>query len=75
MNKEEFIKKLTNAKSVDDVIALAKENGLEIAPDKAKELFDKINELSDDELDNVAGGRKDLADLLGPDVWIAVYKY
>ena len=72
MNKEEFIKKLTNAKSVDDIIALAKENGLEIAPDKAKEIFgieeilspktakeifDKINELSDDELEGAAGGK------------------
>ena len=75
MNKEEFLAKLKDVKSVDDIIALAKENGLEITPDKAKELFGKINELSDDELDDVAGGRKDLADLLGPDVWIAVYKY
>ncbi len=58
MNKEEFISKLKGAKSADDIIALAKENGIEIAPDKAQELFGKLNsvELSDDQLQNVAGG-------------------
>ena len=58
MNKEDFLAKLKGVKSVDDVIALAKENGLEIAPDKAKELFDKLSggELTDEQLENVAGG-------------------
>ena len=60
MKKEDFLAKLKDVKSVDDVIALAKENGLEITPEKAKELFDQINsncELSDDELEGAAGGK------------------
>ncbi len=61
MNKEDFLAKLKGVKSVDDIIALAKENGIEITPDKAKELFERITasgEMSDDELDNVAGGSR-----------------
>ena len=58
MNKEELIAKLKEAKSVDELLALAKENGVEIAPEKAKELFEHLSsgELSDDALDEVAGG-------------------
>ena len=58
MNKEEFLARLKGVKSADDIIALAKESGVEIAPEKAQELFDKVNsvELSDDQLQNVAGG-------------------
>ncbi len=58
MNKEEFLAKLKDAKSADDILALAKENGVEMTPDKAKELFEQMsgNELSDEQLENVAGG-------------------
>ncbi len=58
MNKEEFLARLKGVKSADDIIALAKESGIEIAPDKAKELFEQMsgNELSDEQLENVAGG-------------------
>ena len=58
MNKEELIAKLKEAKSVDELLALAKENGVDIAPEKAKELFEQLSggELSDDALDEVAGG-------------------
>ncbi len=65
MNKEEFLARLKGVKSADDIIALANESGIEIAPEKAQELFDQINsncELSDEELDKVAGG--DLKDKL-----------
>lgn len=57
MNKEELIAKLKEAKSADQLIAFAKENGVEIAPEKAKELFEQLSggELSDDALDEVAG--------------------
>ncbi len=57
MNKEEFLAKLKDVKSVDDILAVAKESGVEITPEKAKELFEQINggELSDDALENVAG--------------------
>lgn len=59
MEKEELIAKLKEVKSVDDILALAKENGIEITPEKAKELFDEIKsngELTDDQLESVAGG-------------------
>ncbi len=59
MNKEEFIAKLKEAKSADEILALAKENGIELDEEKAKELFAELNasgEISDDELDKVAGG-------------------
>ncbi len=58
MNKEEFISKLKLAKSADDILALAKENGIEMTPEKAEELFEQLSggELSDEQLENVAGG-------------------
>ena len=58
MNKEELIAKLKEAKSADELLALAKENGVEIAPEKAKELFQQLSggELTDDQLESVAGG-------------------
>ena len=60
MNKEEFIAKLKEAKSADEILVLAKESGVELDEEKAKELFSQLNatgELSDDDLDKVAGGR------------------
>ncbi len=58
MNKEEFLARLKGVKSADDIIALAKESGIEIAPEKAEELFEQLSggELSDEQLDSVAGG-------------------
>lgn len=58
MNKEEFLAKLKELSSADDILALAKENGIEMTTEKAKELFDKLNggELTDEQLDSVAGG-------------------
>ena len=59
MNKEELITKLKGAKSADEILALAKESGIELDEEKAKELFAELNasgELSDDDLDKVAGG-------------------
>ena len=68
MNKEELIAKLKEAKSADQLIAFAKENGVEIAPEKAEELFQQLSggELSDDALDKVAGGNNEdvIRDLL-----------
>ena len=52
---EQFAK----AKSVEELIALAKENGLELAEEEAKKYFAELHkegELSDDELNNVSGG-------------------
>lgn len=43
-----------------ELLALAKENGIEMTEEQAKEYFAKLNtktgELADDELDNVSGG-------------------
>ena len=59
MQKEELIAKLKEAKSADEILVLAKENGIELSEEKAKELFSELNatgELSDEDLDKVAGG-------------------
>ena len=60
MMNEEMITKAREAKSVEELIALAKENGIELTEEEAKEYFAKLNptkgELSDDELDDVSGG-------------------
>ncbi len=59
----ELIEKAKQAKSHEELIALAKENGIELSEDKAKEYFERLNrsgELSDEELDNVSGGGCDV---------------
>lgn len=49
-----------NCKSIDELMALAAENGIALTDEQAAEYYGKlqppIGELSDDELDNVAGG-------------------
>ena len=60
MMNEEMIAKAKEAKSVGELIALAKENGIELNEEDAKAYFEQLNvkkgELSDDELDVVSGG-------------------
>ena len=56
---KELLEKLQTAKSAEELIEMAKANGAEIAPDKAQELFAKLNaqgELSDEDLEKIAGG-------------------
>ena len=48
MEQKELFEKAKEAKSAEELLSLAKENGME--------LTDKSGELSDEELDNVAGG-------------------
>ncbi len=59
MNKE-MIEKMKAAKSVEEIIAVAKEFGEELTKEKAAELLNSLGnverELSDDDLDAVAGG-------------------
>ncbi len=43
MNRE-MLKKMRNAKSVEEVIAIAKEYGQEITEEKAGELLDRLND-------------------------------
>ncbi len=59
MNNE-LIAKAKHAKKPEELLALAKENGVELTEESAKAYFNQLNpktgELADDELDNVAGG-------------------
>ena len=56
----ELIEKAKEAKTPEELFALAKENGVELTEESAKAYFNQLNpktgELADDELDNVAGG-------------------
>ena len=56
---QEQLTKAKSAKSVEELLALAKENGVELTEDEAKKYFaewHREGELSDDELQNVSGG-------------------
>lgn len=56
---EEMFKKLKEAKTADELIAIAKEYGKELTKEHAEEMLnhsDASGELSDDDLDSVAGG-------------------
>ena len=58
MNSE-LIAKAKEAGSAEELLAMAKENDIELTGEQAKEYYDRLHasgELSDDELDNVAGG-------------------
>lgn len=51
--------KAQEAKNVEELMELAKANHMELTEEKAQDLFNRIHtagELSDEELDNVAGG-------------------
>jgi predicted ribosomally synthesized peptide with nif11-like leader len=56
----EILEKAKTAKSPEELIALAKEKGIELSTEQANAYFAKLNPedggLTDDELDNVAGG-------------------
>ncbi len=55
----ELLEKARTAGSPEELAALARENGYELTEESADEYFARLNkggELSDDELDNVAGG-------------------
>ena len=59
MTHEEMILKAKEAKTAEELLAMAKENGMELTEESAKAYFEqlhKIGELSDNELENVAGG-------------------
>jgi predicted ribosomally synthesized peptide with nif11-like leader len=56
----EMIEKAKAAKTAEELLELAKANGVEMTADEAKTYFAQLNpksgELDDDDLDNVAGG-------------------
>lgn len=56
---KELIIKAKQAKSPEELIALAKENGTELSAEEAHAYFSRLHkagELADDELDSVSGG-------------------
>lgn len=59
MNKE-LLAKAKEAKAPEELLALARENGVELTEESAKAYFARLHpqagELSDSELDNVSGG-------------------
>ena len=58
MNKE-MLEKAKEAKSAEELLAFARERGVELTEEQAKAYFDQLRtpgELTDDELDAVAGG-------------------
>ena len=62
MNEEkrkEVLKKLKEAKSVEEIISIAKEDGVELSEENAETIYAQMNqsgELSDDDLAMVVGG-------------------
>lgn len=56
----ELIAKAKQTKSPEELMALAKKNGIKLTEESAQAYFNQLNpkmgELADDELDNVAGG-------------------
>ena len=56
----EMIEQAKAAKSAEELLAIAKENGVDVTADEAKTYFEQLNpksgELGDEELDSVAGG-------------------
>ena len=56
---DEILEKAKTAKSAEELLAMAKIENIEISAEEAAKAFAELNktgELSDDELDNVAGG-------------------
>ncbi len=59
---DKLLEKAKVAKTAEELAAIARENSIELTNEEAKTYFAKLNakegEIADDELDNVAGGRK-----------------
>lgn len=59
MDQKELLEQAKEAKSAEELMSLAKKNGMELTKEEAEAYFAQLNksgELSDEELDNVAGG-------------------
>ncbi len=70
MLNEEMIGKAREAKSVEELLALAKESEIELTTEQAKDFFAQLNppkgELSDDGLEAVVGGVSDGTEPFNP---------
>ncbi|MGN1095159.1 MAG: hypothetical protein ACI4QR_02090, partial [Eubacteriales bacterium] len=56
---KDFLEKAKEAKTSEELVEIARAEGIELNEQMASEYFEKLNrsgELSDDELDNVSGG-------------------
>ena len=57
---QELLTRAKAAKTAEEIMALAKENGIEMTAEEAQKIFAQLHsqsgELADDELDNVSGG-------------------
>lgn len=54
---EKVLKNMQEAKSVEEILAYAKGNGISLTEEQAKEIFSRISGvLSDEDLENAAGG-------------------
>ena len=55
---KEMWEKAKAAKSAEELLALAKENNIELTAEQAKDAFDRLRtgELPDDDLESVSGG-------------------
>ncbi len=62
--EKELIFKAKQAKTPEELIAIAKENGMEMTEERAKTYFEQLNpttgELSDDEMDGVMKALQDI---------------
>lgn len=59
MNMTEMMERAHGARSPEELLALARETGMELTEQDAEDIFGRFHkkgELSDEELDNVAGG-------------------
>ena len=60
MNNQEMLAKARKAKTQEELLAIAQENGVEMDAESAQAYFEQLHqptgEVSDDELDDVAGG-------------------
>lgn len=61
LNNKEFNEQVASAKNAEEVVALFAEKGVEVPLEIAQELFEEPSdlngELSEEDLDNVAGGK------------------
>ena len=59
---DKLLEKAKKAETAEELVAIARENSIELTNEEAKTYFAKLNakegEIADNELDNVAGGRK-----------------
>lgn len=62
---DEIIERAKQAKSADEFLALAEENGIELTAEEAKASFEQLhessNELDDEQLEQITGGMRPIA--------------